>query len=147
MRESSAPNQHCSTKTRRALLPIFVLVGAISVVGSTLVRAEDTGSVHPINSVLEMLDLKTKVGAAPDFVEASRPKDGKTDYLSVGAKRPQRALKVKSAAEVKAAEAELDAARDAQVAGRRPAPQTATSVPKSKAGKPLKIAPNLATQN
>ncbi|MDX7952526.1 hypothetical protein P7D22_15255 [Lichenihabitans sp. Uapishka_5] len=84
-------------------------------------RADEAGS-HPIDSTLEVLGLKTKPGPMPGFVEQSRGAQTQDEYLPVGASAPKRALAPKSAADVKALTAELDAARDAQLAGKRPKP-------------------------
>ena len=62
--------------------------------------------------------VATGVGAkpppAPDFVRDSRP--ATIDYLPVGVSAPARPVTRKTAAEVKASEAELDALRTAQEA-------------------------------
>ena len=78
---------------------------------------------HPIDRVLKALDLKTDVVQPPDFVQASRPKT-EGDFVPVGAQHPTRTIKVKSVAELKAMENELDAARirHDKIAGRKPPP-------------------------
>ena len=101
-------------------------------------RAQDSQS-HPVDSALEMMNLKAKSAKAPDFVETTRPNPSDTDFMSIGTKHPTRPMKVRTPAEIKAAEAELDAARDAQLAGHRPAP--VGTVKKPKAARPLALQP------
>jgi hypothetical protein len=96
-------------------------------------RAED--GFHPLDSTLEFMNLKTKPGAMPDFVQQTRPDPTAQSYIGVGAKPADHALKVKSPAEVKALTAELDAARAAQVAGKRPLPPGALKKAKDAKGK------------
>ena len=119
-----------------------ILVGA-SVVLPGLARADDFTS-HPIDSMLKAFDLKTDVAPAPDFVQASRPKS-ESEFLPVGAPHPERSVKVKTPAELKAAEAQLDAARIHQdkLAGRKPPPATPVAAKKP----PKSAAAGQATQN
>ena len=113
----------------------------------TAAYAQDSGLDHPIDSTLEFLDLKAKPsGSSPDFVEASRPKPGATEFMAVGTQHATRPLKVKTPAEIKAAEAELDAARDAQIAGKRPVPSSQGAVKRMKPSKPLDLKPPAASR-
>ena len=80
----------------------------------------------------------------PDFVEQARPKSsGEYEYMPVGAKHPASPIKAKTPDQVKAAEAELDAARDAQL-GKRPKPTAGSARP---AGKQRKIPSRPATDH
>lgn len=117
------------------------LVGAAVLPFAAPVVAQ-TSDARPVDSALEMMNLKTEAGAMPDFVTQSRGSQAADDYIPIGAKPPGRSLKPKSAADVKAITAELDAARDAQLAGRHPKPMSngtaASAKPARAAGKPLK---------
>ena len=104
------------------LFGVIVLAAGVSWASGNIARAQTAApDAGGMDSVLKMLNLKTDVGRAPDFVEASRPK-AKPDFISIGTSHPTRPVKVKSAIELKAAEAELDAARVKQdkLAGRTP---------------------------
>ena len=77
----------------------------------------------PLDNLLERLQIKAPPSSPPaDFVTASRPKEA-PGFIPVGRTHPARTTKVMSPAEVAAAEAELDAARERQQrrAGRTPA--------------------------
>lgn len=75
----------------------------------------------PIDSMLERLQIKAPPSPQSDFVTASRPRQD-PGFIPVGQPHPTRATKVMSPAEVAAAEADLDAARERQQrrAGRTP---------------------------
>lgn len=122
----------------RAALVVAAAMGC-----STALRADDA---HPVDSVARVLNLKTDVGSSPAFVETSRPKV-KPDFLPVGTKHPVRTIKVKSPAEIKAEEAELDGARIRQdaLSGRKP-PDGTGAVPRAP-GKPKDHPPRPSTQN
>ena len=103
--------------------------------------AEDSG---PVDSGLKMMNLKADEGKPVDFVEKTRP--GSTDYVPVGKQHPVRTIKPKSAADVKAMEAELDGARlkQEQAAGLKPT----APLPVKPRTKPAKAAaPVPGTQN
>jgi hypothetical protein len=70
-------------------------------------------------------------GRVPDFVEKSRP-PGKSDYIPLRAQQPERKAKPKTPAELKAMEADLNAAG---AANRRRAGQSAPDGPAKKSGK------------
>ncbi|MCW6507573.1 hypothetical protein [Lichenifustis flavocetrariae] len=92
-----------------------------------------------------MLNLKTDPGTMPDFVQQSRDSKARQDFISVGAKPPDRSIKMKTPAEVQALTAELDAARAAQLAGQRPKPLSGTAKPKVKPVHSTAILPKTAT--
>ncbi len=112
---------------RTALTNIAVI--AVSALAAPAL-AEDGGS-HPFDSALKMLNLKTDAGSMPDFVTQSRGSQPEENYIPIGAKPPARSLKPKTAAEVKALTADLDAARAARVAGKRPLPAGAADPAKT----------------
>jgi hypothetical protein len=70
-------------------------------------------------------------GPVPEFVEKSRPVGG-SDYIPLRAPAPERHAKPKTPAELKAMEADLDAAA---AANRRRAGQSAPDAPAKKSGK------------
>jgi hypothetical protein len=115
---------------------------ALASVGFTGPGAAEDG-FHPLDSTLEFMNLKATPGAMPDFVERSRPDTSTQTYIGIGSKPADRTLKAKTPAEVKALTAELDAARAAQIAGKRPKPPGA---PADKAA-PKKPLPKTATSH
>lgn len=80
---------------------VFVLAAGLGLSGCM-------GDANPVRDQLNAVGIGPKAVAAPDFVAQSRPKD--LDYVPVGTSAPPRA-RAKSAAEVKALEAELETAR------------------------------------
>ena len=123
--------------------------GLVALIGAALlapgrVAAQDA-TAHPLDSALKMLNLKTDPGPMPDFVKQSRDADAKQDFISVGAKPPDRSVKMKTPAEVQALTAELDAARAAQLAGQRPKPPSTPAKAKAKPAHPKAILPKTAT--
>ena len=109
----------------------FGIVAFVSALGCAIpgAVAADSDGEHPMDSVLKMLNLKADEGKPLDFVEKTRP--GSVDYVPVGKKHPDRVIKPKTAAEVKASEAELDGARirQQQMAGQPVTPAVAPSKP------------------
>jgi hypothetical protein len=71
-------------------------------------------SDNPTGEFLESSGLGPKVAPRADFVERSRPQS--LDYMTIGTADPGRATAPRTLAEVKAAEAELDAERDRNMA-------------------------------
>ncbi|HEY8382545.1 MAG TPA: hypothetical protein VIL09_10385 [Microvirga sp.] len=90
------------------------------------------GDTNPVRDVLVSVGAGAQPTAAPEFVQQSRP--ATLDYMPVGTRAPDRDTAARSAAEVKATEAELDAirtrneaaARAAEAAGATPPPEPAT---------------------
>lgn len=121
-------------RSARAMLTALAVCGAAA--GPAV--AEDGGS-HLLDSALKMMNLKTDPGPMPDFVRQSRHGPGQDDYIPAGATPGVRPLKLKTPAEVKSLTAELDAARAAQVAGRRPKAPTAAAGGPARRGKPLAL--------
>ena len=143
MRCRHARDKRCLGRERGIVLAALVL-GFGGCLGTSSAQAEDS---HSFDSVLQMLNLKAPPGTTPDFVEKTRP--GATDYLPIGTKHAERPIKKKSPTDVKAAEAELDAARAQQErrAGLRPAAPASATPKKRAARKPQAQAAVPATQN
>ncbi len=92
------------------------------------------------DSVLETLDLKAKVGPAPDFVQATHPDPSTLHFIPTGAPHPKRATPAKTDVGVEATKAALDAAQAAQLAPRPavPAVPAKTAAPVKRVRKPAK---------
>ena len=88
---------------------VVLVIAGLSIAAPCAARAQDAAA-HPVDRLLKALDLKTDPGQPADFVTASRPKEER-DFLAVGEPHPTRPVKVKTADELKAMEADLDAAR------------------------------------
>lgn len=133
--------RHKRGHSPRTHVTLFAAAAAASMIASA--RADDA---HPIDSIARALNLKTDVGSSPDFIETSRPK-APPDFLPVGTKHTVRTIKVKTPAEIKASEAELDGARMRQdaLSGRKP-PDGTAAVPRVPA-KPKSHPPHSSTQN
>ena len=121
-----------------------VLAGAVTLASVTPALAQD-GDAHPLDSALEMMNLKTQAGPMPDFVTQDRRSRAAGTYIPVGAKPPARTLKPASAADVKSLTAELDAARDAQLSGKRPKPMSTSRPPSAKTAGATARPPKLRT--
>ncbi|WP_201752103.1 hypothetical protein [Microvirga arsenatis] len=67
------------------------------------------GGANPVRDVATSLGGGPQVAATPDFVARSRPAN--LDYMPIGTPVPERPTPARTAEEVKAAEAELDALR------------------------------------
>lgn len=87
--------------SRAALLGITALTVAN-------VAACASGS-NPARDVVASLGAGPKTAQTPDFVASSRPQS--LDYMPIGTSQPGRATPARTADEIKAAEAELDAMR------------------------------------
>lgn len=65
-------------------------------------------SFAPLKWIMKKVDFATDSDAPkPDFIEKTRPPAEDMKYIGIGEKRPERALKPKSQADAKAAEAAL----------------------------------------
>ncbi len=73
------------------------------------VLAGCNGSFNPVRDVTAAVGAGPQVAPAPDFVAQSRPAN--LEYMPIGAQVPARPTPARTADEVKAAEAELDALR------------------------------------
>jgi hypothetical protein len=90
---------------------------------------------NPVREAATAVGFGPKIEPAPDFVARSRP--AKLDYIPVGTTAPNRPTPARSVDQVKAAEAELEAARAANEAaaaaarqGSSPAPLPPPTTPK-----------------
>lgn len=101
--------------------------------GATVLAIANAGGCaegsNPTRDLFAAVGAGPKVAATPDFVASSRPE--KLDFMPVGTSEAGRATPARTADEVKAAEAELDALRTQNEAagqaasklGGTPAPQ------------------------
>jgi hypothetical protein len=115
------------TRIRRAQAILLALT-AFGCFGGPSAAAEKHTS--PLTTILNT-KFYADPGHVPDFVEKSRPA-GKSDYIPLRASAPERHAKPKTAAELKAMEAELDGAA---AANRRRAGQSAPEALAKKSGK------------
>ena len=74
---------------------------------------------------METLNLRTKVGPTPGFVEKTRPDPSTLHFIPTSEPHPKRSVPVQSAIAVEAAKQALDAAREAQLNPPPPAPKPA----------------------
>ena len=87
------------------------------------------GSFNPVRDVATSVGAGPQVAATPDFVARSRPAN--LEYMPIGTPVPDRPTPARTADEIKAAEAELDALRsrneaagaDAAELGKTPPPE------------------------
>lgn len=89
-------------------------------------------SFAPLKWIMKKVDFATDSdGPKPDFIEKSRPPSEDMKYIGIGEKRPERALKPKSQAEAKAAEAALanKAADYGNLAAAKPQPAPPPTLP------------------
>jgi tagatose-1,6-bisphosphate aldolase non-catalytic subunit AgaZ/GatZ len=73
------------------------------------VLAACSSDTNPVRDVFVAVGAGPKTAATPDFVKQSRPP--KLDYVPVGTAAPARNTPARTADQVKATEAEMDAAR------------------------------------
>jgi hypothetical protein len=98
-----------------------------------------SGDANPVRDIATSVGAGPTMAKTPDFVRESRPAN--LDYLPVGTTAPARPSPAKTADEVKAAEAEMDAlkarnesaAQAAIRAGSTPAPKPAAASPQQSA--------------
>jgi hypothetical protein len=108
---------------------------------SLLVLTACAGDVNPVRDVAVGLGAGPPPAKTPDFVQQSRPAN--LDYIPIAPTTPPRPTKPRTADEVKAAEAEMDALRStnetaasaARKAGATPAPAPASGPARGR-GKP-----------
>jgi hypothetical protein len=116
--------------TARSVYRTFVKSFAMATLAAL---AACSGDTNPVRDTLVAVGAGPKTAESPDFVARSRP--ATLEYLPVGAAAPARPTAARTADEVKAAEAELDAVRarneaaaqTAVQAGDTPAPEAATA--------------------
>lgn len=81
---------------------------AIALIFSVVTGVSGCNS-NPVRDVASSLGAGPQVAPTPDFVARSRPAD--LDYMPIGTPVPERPTPARTADEIKAAEAELDALR------------------------------------
>jgi hypothetical protein len=86
-----------------------------------------SGDVNPLRDVAVATGMGVQPRQAPDFIASSRP--AQLDYVPVGTSAPARPTKAKSAAEVKALEAEMDRSRAANESAGQAAAQAGATPP------------------
>lgn len=120
----------------------FLAVTAALLLSSAAVAGDDSNSHSDSlwGRVLDTLDMRTKVGPMPDFVQKTRPDASQLKFIPTSTPHPKRPVPVKSADEVEAAKQALDAARDAQLAPPTPAAPPAPAPKKRHPAKPKQAA-------
>src|SRR5918998_1049962 len=101
---SNACAMRSKSMTSRAVLQPILAVTMIA-----LGLAGCSADTNPVRDVFVATGVGAKPKPAPEFVVNSRSET--VDYIPVGTSAPTRPIRGKTAAETKAAEAELDAAR------------------------------------
>ena len=81
--------------------------GAVMMLAAGL--AGCNGGFNPVRDVASAVGAGPTLAATPDFVERSRP--ASLEYMPIGTAGPERQTPARTADEIKAAEAELDALR------------------------------------
>ena len=99
---------------RRALEGSLVVTGLVALSGCM-------ADTNPVRDAAVAVGFGAKVTPAPEFVARTRPAE--LDYIPVGTAAAGRPTAARTAAEVKAAEAELDAVRAANEAAAKAAQQ------------------------
>jgi hypothetical protein len=89
------------------LMSRIKLVGCMALVMANVVGC--TEGSNPTRDLFAAVGAGPKVAPAPDFVASSRP--GSLDYMPIGTPQAGRPTAARTADEIKAAEAELDAIR------------------------------------
>jgi hypothetical protein len=97
---------------------VLVVGTTLSLVGAAPAPAFGQESDNPLTDLARRAKLMPEPVEPKDFVKQSRP--AQTDFLPVGVMPPDRRLKVKSPEELKAMQADLEAAglRHEKIAGR-----------------------------
>lgn len=120
-----------------------LLAASLLLIGSPVaVRAGDgAASAGLLDSVLQTFDLEAKPAEpAPDFVRRTRPDAAGLGYLQPAVPHKVSPLPVKTADQVRAKQAALDAAKDRQLDPAAPAPVDLGKALKPGAAKPAKAA-------
>ncbi len=104
-------------RIRRPTISIAALplVAAVAMTSPARAGDDQPRSTGFLDSVLETLNLKTKVGPMPGFVESTHPNPTALKYIPTGRTHPKRAIAVETPTEVEATKQALDAAREAQL--------------------------------
>ncbi|WP_230532762.1 hypothetical protein [Microvirga roseola] len=88
--------------SRTAAMALAILAGAG--------LAACSGNANPTRDLFTAVGAGPKMAETPEFVAGSRPQS--LEYLPVGTTQPDRPTPARTADEIKAAEAELDALRE-----------------------------------
>ncbi|MBO1904906.1 hypothetical protein KHP60_08080 [Microvirga sp. 3-52] len=116
----------------------------ISVVGLTMLAAAGVsgcnGSFNPVRDVATAVGAGPEVAATPDFVARSRPAN--LEYMPIGTPTVERPTPARTADEIKAAEAELDALRSRNEA----AGAAAAELGKTPPPEPVRLPANTSQQ-
>jgi hypothetical protein len=116
----------------------------ISVVGLTILAtvclSGCNGSFNPVRDVATAVGAGPQLAATPDFVARSRPAD--LEYMPIGTPAVERPTAARTADEIKAAEAELDALRTRNEA----AGAAAAELGKTPPPEPIKLPANTSQQ-
>ena len=96
----------------------------IAIVSGLAALAGCAADTNPVRDTVAAVGFGPTVAPAPDFVVQSRP--ASLDYIPVGTAAPGRPTPARTAAEVKATEAELDAVRESNEAAARAAKEGAS---------------------
>jgi hypothetical protein len=87
-----------------------------------------SGDQNPVRDLVVGVGAGPTSAPTPDFVQRSRP--ARLDYVPIGTAAPARSEKARTAEEVKAAEAEMDAVRAAnEAAAQAAAAEAAATTP------------------
>lgn len=95
---------------------------------------------NPVRDVATSLGAVPQVAPTPDFVARSRP--ATLDYMPIGTPVPERPTPARTAAEIKAAEAELDALRNRNEAAGAAAAEAGNTPPPE----PIRLPANTSQQ-
>ncbi len=140
MRSSSISHMRFRSRPPRGTSvpgPCVLFLGALDAAGPTVARADDSFMSHPVDSVSQGARPQDRSRRRrPTSSRQSRPKT-EGDFVPVGEPHPTRPIKVKTPAELKAAEAELDAARirHDKISGSKASRAKAAKKPEAKAAK------------
>jgi hypothetical protein len=98
----------------------------LSLAAAMAVLAGCSGDNNPVRDIVAGVGAGPTFAKSPDFVVQTRP--AQIDYVPIGTRAPPRSEKARTAAEVQAAQAEMDAARSANEAAGAAASAQAASV-------------------
>ncbi|MEE1612037.1 hypothetical protein [Microvirga sp. CF3016] len=115
-------------------------VSAVSLAMVAVGLAGCNGSFNPVRDVATAVGAGPQTAATPDFVARSRPTN--LDYMPIATPAPERPTPARTAEEIKAAEAELEALRSRNEA----AGAAAAELGKTPPPEPIKIPANTSQQ-
>ncbi len=114
---------------QRASAVVLIMFTVVGVAGCN-------GTFNPVRDVASAVGAGPQMAATPDFVARSRPTN--LEYMPIGTATEGRPTPARSAAEIKAAEAELDAIR----ARNEAAGAAATEMGKTPPPQPVRLPAN-----